>query len=73
MSVWPLECNLCHTDMTSPDDRMEWHGLGNCVEICEECMGSGETINGSLCPSCKGTGSPEVKPEQRFPIDAEPQ
>jgi DnaJ-class molecular chaperone len=63
MSVWPQECFLCHTDMTSPEDRMEWHGLGNCVEVCDGCNGSGEEDDGSQCRVCQGTGSPEVKAE----------
>lgn len=33
---WPKHCNLCDTMMTSPDDRMEWHGLGNCVEVSQK-------------------------------------
>lgn len=39
--TWPQHCHLCDTDMESPDDRTEWHGLGNCVPVCMVCMGSG--------------------------------
>jgi len=39
---WPQLCHLCNTQMESADDRCEWHGLGNCVDICERCLGSGE-------------------------------
>ena len=39
--TWPKKCELCNHDMTSADDRTEWHGLGNCVPICPTCSGSG--------------------------------
>jgi hypothetical protein len=39
--TWPQHCGLCNQDMESDADRMEWHGLGNCVNICERCTGSG--------------------------------
>lgn len=39
---WPRHCNLCNTEMQSPDDRLEWHGIGNCVPICMPCAGSGK-------------------------------
>lgn len=42
VDTWPQKCHLCQQDMESADDRMEWHGLGNCVEVCSNCTGSGE-------------------------------
>lgn len=40
--TWPQECFLCHKPMESEDDRMQWHGLGNCVGVCAECHGTGQ-------------------------------
>lgn len=34
-------CFLCGTLIESVNDRIEWHGLGNCVEICAHCGGAG--------------------------------
>lgn len=60
-SDFPYKCFLCGLDMTSAEDRLEWHGLGNCVEICEGCMGSGEADgddypNADRCGTCDGRG-----------------
>lgn len=38
---YPQSCFSCGVMIASPDDH-EWHGLGNCVDICERCGGSGE-------------------------------
>lgn len=38
---YPIRCDLCGLMIESFDDAI-WHGLGNCVDICERCMGSGE-------------------------------
>ena len=37
---YPFPCGLCPGSIESEADR-EWHGLGNCVPICERCVGSG--------------------------------
>jgi hypothetical protein len=33
---FPHKCSLCGHDIESIDDRMFWHGYGNCVEITDE-------------------------------------
>jgi hypothetical protein len=38
---FPQWCFLCG-GVIQTDDGTIWHGLGNCVEICERCGGSGE-------------------------------
>lgn len=43
---WPMGCGLCGKMMDSIDDRMEFHGLGNCVDICSRCLGSGQEESG---------------------------
>ena len=60
---FPYRCQLCGYTIESVDDRMFWHGIGNCVPICEVCWGAGEHSDGSPCLGCKGSGSPEVKPD----------
>lgn len=37
---YPKPCGLCPGTIESREDT-EWHGLGNCVDICEHCEGSG--------------------------------
>lgn len=39
---WPQECHLCHVIMEDPEDRTQFHGLGNCVSVCDSCHGSGQ-------------------------------
>ena len=39
--TFPFLCQCCGQPIKSADDY-EWHGLGNCVEICSRCNGSGE-------------------------------
>lgn len=62
-SEFPFKCHLCELEITSAEDRMEWHGLGNCVEICDDCLGTGldesqpdPEAAGLKCPMCKGRG-----------------
>lgn len=73
-SEFPFRCDMCHTMIESADDRMEWHGIGNCVDICLDCFGSGEVeSNGgqsfpALCKPCGGRGWFNFDPEPlRFP------
>ena len=40
VAAYPRPCGLCPRNIESAED-MEWHGLGNCVPICERCDGSG--------------------------------
>jgi hypothetical protein len=37
---FPKICELCEKEIGSRID-LDWHGLGNCVPICETCNGSG--------------------------------
>ncbi len=37
---YPRPCGLCPGQIESEAD-LDWHGLGNCVPICERCTGSG--------------------------------
>jgi hypothetical protein len=37
---FPKICELCEKKIGSRID-LDWHGLGNCVPICETCNGSG--------------------------------
>jgi hypothetical protein len=37
---YPKPCGLCPGNIESRED-LEWHGLGNCVPICDVCCGSG--------------------------------
>ena len=39
-AAYPKPCGLCLEQMLSTEDT-EWHGLGNCVPICDRCGGSG--------------------------------
>lgn len=76
---FPYKCFLCGHQMTSADDRLEWHGLGNCVDICDACCGTSldesqpdpEAAN-LPCPKCEGRGwfpmpPLEDRPALRFP------
>jgi hypothetical protein len=40
-ALLPKHCDLCDKMMESLEDRTQWHGLGNCVETCSHCNGSG--------------------------------
>jgi hypothetical protein len=40
-ALFPKHCDLCDKMMESLEDRTQWHGLGNCVETCSHCNGSG--------------------------------
>jgi len=40
LATYPRPCGLCPGQIESSDD-LGWHGLGNCVPICEHCLGSG--------------------------------
>lgn len=37
---YPRPCGLCPGQIESKED-LDWHGLGNCVPICDLCSGSG--------------------------------
>lgn len=37
---YPRPCGLCLGQIESKED-LDWHGLGNCVPICDICLGSG--------------------------------
>ena len=37
---YPKVCHLCGKKIGTRID-LDWHGLGNCVGICERCHGSG--------------------------------
>lgn len=37
---WPQECHLCKRVIAESDDTLD-HGLGECVEVCDACQGSG--------------------------------
>lgn len=38
---FPHPCECCGKQIESQDDY-EWHGFGNCVNLCPTCLGSGE-------------------------------
>lgn len=38
---YPQNCFLCDQVIAS-ESAEEWHGLGNCVDLCTRCGGSGE-------------------------------
>lgn len=76
---WPRLCELCKTNMQSPDDRLEWHGIGSCAPICMPCAGSGKKLpeelqwwseiaalpeNTPTCPACDGRGYETITPAQ---------
>ncbi len=56
VSIYPFECPLCGFMIQSATDRTEWHGLGNCTDICSLCDGEGE-VKKSQCPLCAGAGT----------------
>lgn len=56
LDTFPHQCGLCNGVVESKDD-CDWHGLGNCVEICSACSGSGCTP-----PPPSSTPELEVKP-----------
>lgn len=37
---FPRPCGLCPGTIESSED-LEWHGIGNCLPLCERCLGSG--------------------------------
>jgi len=39
-AMYPMPCGCCNGQLESEADR-DWHGLGNCVDICTRCNGSG--------------------------------
>lgn len=73
-SEFPFKCHLCGHQIESADDRLEWHGLGNCVEICDDCLGTAldesqpdpEAAN-LPCPACKGRGWFPMEPRDFRP------
>lgn len=48
--TYPRPCGLCPGQIVSEAD-LDWHGLGNCVAICDRCTGSG------IEPKLQATGS----------------
>lgn len=40
-AAYPRPCGLCSKNIESEAD-LDWHGLGNCVDICARCHGSGQ-------------------------------
>ena len=46
---YPRPCGLCPGQIESEAD-LDWHGLGNCVPICERCHGSGQEPEGFIKP-----------------------
>lgn len=73
--AFPFECHMCGHQVESVDDRIEWHGLGNCVEICDGCLGTGldetqpdpEAAN-LKCPECNGVGWYPMMPTESRPV-----
>ncbi len=63
---FPQQCWLCGQAIASREDT-EWHGLGNCKDICAGCDGSGEAGDGR-CSMCEGSGSSE-SPFVQFFLD----
>lgn len=57
-NVYPKPCKCCGLIIVSDDD-LEWHGLGNCVDVCEACFGAGD-VDGVPCVVCAGEGSREM-------------
>lgn len=73
-SEFPHDCIFCGLVIESAADRMEWHGLGSCVDICDDCIGTGldETqpdpeAAGLKCPGCDGRGWHPMKPIESRP------
>lgn len=38
--TFPMHCDCCGAIMQSKEDY-EWHGIGNCVLLCDTCCGAG--------------------------------
>lgn len=54
---FPYPCVCCGEMLEDPDDR-DWHGVGNCVDICDCTFMS--DMNGKECPKCRGEGSVQM-------------
>lgn len=35
---YPFRCWLCGFEVPSEEDKIWWHGLGNCIEITDEML-----------------------------------
>lgn len=71
---WPRKCDLCGHMMESEDDCMFWHGIGDCVEMCDCYLISPKYP--SDCVICGGKGwldsasdsqaAPKESPESKW-------
>ena len=58
---FPYTCELCQHIVN--ERSLDYHGLGNCVAICQICQGSGEVEPSwssggtNKCPVCNGSGA----------------
>ena len=48
---YPKKCELCGFDIEDDAD-LDWHGIGNCVDLCPEC-GADDVPE---CRTCTGSG-----------------
>lgn len=70
--TYPMQCGLCELQIESADD-CEWHGLGNCVDICDSCDGNG-FIDKTACKfasqhhlgPCPHCGANTIHPKERW-------
>lgn len=70
--TYPMQCELCELQIESADD-CEWHGLGNCVDICDSCDGNG-FIDKTACKfasqhhigPCPHCGANIIHPKERW-------
>jgi hypothetical protein len=61
---FPKICELCEKKIGSRID-LDWHGLGNCVPICETCNGSGiaRTAESGAPKKRRGRGRRHARPD----------
>jgi hypothetical protein len=55
---FPRRCELCLCQMEDDDD-LDWHGIGNCVELCPSCE-----ADDIPCAICDGQGWIPFKEKQ---------
>jgi hypothetical protein len=51
-----LTCHLCGGDISVGGGGTDGHGLGECVEVCDDCAGMPALPDEQLCGSCGGYG-----------------
>ena len=53
IAEFPAKCECCGDQIADYGD-LEWHGIGNCVDLCPTC--EAYVADGDFCATCEGNG-----------------